>query len=1071
MSGGLSLPQSAVEAAGRSPRSATGPSPAFVDPTEVRLLGRLHVRRRDGSAIGDSEWRSRKNLDLFRILALSVGEPISVDRLVDMLWPGTAHERSRASLRTAASQLRGILGYDAIRRGREGLELENVWVDTNAFLARARASHQAHLEKRAAQSVASARQAEALYLRDLEIGEYSGEMAAWFATAQQRLIKVHTSLMVDAGMDALSLGWLRDASHFAERAMERDPYCEEAYRIGMLALAGIGEVKQALALYSRCKRLLGVELGVDPAAQTQAAYLQILRSGATLRVATTELVGRDADRSRVLQWVREASRSNGGCLVVIGPKGGGSSSLVRDVASELGVPLQRSKAPKEPSPQQTGSECVAYEGVERWRVGDLRHLLAAHRERGQHTTVLAAYRHGLDARADDELEDLRVEGLIETVFLDPLDRSQVDELARQLLSGALGPELLDTLIEKTGGLPGAVVETVQAWLSRGQLLHTSHGLDLVTEDPGAHGQAVYRQLRGLHEELTSAQQTVLGVVAVLGRTVSAEAVTTVLVGTGSTAEGGAGHSFTRTEVERALSYLQDLAVLKVDSRGRFTFENPLLRDVVCDWLRPAALRALHHAVALRLNLSPGARVDHWLRAGEPGLACASALEAANTAVAAHDFTAGRLHLTQACDLIDREIADPSDLVGILTQLAVCADRLGLDDEAQRSREEALQLAQTHDVLMPDEPSQWLSSVNQLTPKARHTGPLHHRVGISLTTPPSSEAEALLRTAYTSAVRRGDHVEASEARALIAGLILLPRRQFVEAGRLLARLGSEPVTPLTALSHIATQEAGVLLGDPGVEIEVLDEVRKVSPGLRGLTSGLQIEMLCALARHDQGRSDARTTLDSAIDHAMATQPEGPWRYVAARMLVERREYERADSLLDGAQPKVDGPTAQILVLVGKAAIALAQENPDLAERYLHKGIEKAQLTGATLMLPEMASRLVALGRDPDVESAIDHLDLAERSQGEVALGRERVTLALARAAVRAKMGRTLQAAEVAGAAAELATALGLGYSAVEARERRQAYLDEAYNRADTSLEDVEQAPTKLSRHKVRRLSVL
>lgn len=1041
------------------------------DPTEVRLLNRLYVRRKDGSVVAESEWRTRKHIDLFRILALSLGEPISVDRLIDMLWPDTDRERSRASLRTAASQIRGILGYDAVKRRRAGLELDGVWVDSQAFLARATVAHQAHLENRPVDAVSAARQAEALYLRDLEIGQvHSPEMAQWLETEQQRLIKAHTTLMIEAGADALALGWLRDASIFATNAIERNPYCEEAYRIGMLALAGMGEVEQGLALYSRCTDLLSEELGVDPAPQTHAVYLQILRSGAIVTPMVAPLVGRDAERRSMVSRVNAMSSTKGGCLLLTASERGGSTSVLESVAAELGLVVHSSSAQATKWQADSDRECHVYDGVEKWPVGQLRQLLASVSAESRGTTLLGSYRHGVNARADQELETLKAQGLVEVVDLKPLVRSQVEELAQHLLSGPKSPHLIDLLVEETGGRPGAVHDTIQKWVSRGRIVLTSQGLALATGDPGADRQAVYQQLRNAHDQLPGAQQSVLGVVAVVGEGVTAEAVATVLERWDRDEANGSIPDLSHQEVAEALTYLQDVSVLTVDPRGRFSFRSPVLHDVVCDWLRPSAKRAMHRRVVQRLRISPGSRVAHWLAAGEPDLACASAREAAASAIAIHDFAAGRDLLLRACELIDRDSADPRDMIEILSQLAFCAERLGLDEEANRNRATVSHLASTHAVKLPADPTDVLPPVNSISQRARPSSSLLERVGIPLSTAPSPEAEAMLRAAHSSAIRRGDEVEAADASAFIAGLILLPRRRFAEARQLLSVANSAPGSAPHVLSLLTSQEANVLLGDPGVDIALLDRVSQLAPGLLGLVSGLRVEMLCALARHDRCRPDARPALESALELAEASQPDGLWRFVAARMLIERREVERAVALTTSARLEECGPTGHLLVLLGQAAIATAQDQHDAAERHLQRGVERAQLTGATLVLPEVASRLVVLSREVDPSSAIDQLDLAERAQGEVAVGRERVTLALARSAVRANAGRTLNAAEVAGAAADLAVALGMEHLAFEAQVRRQAYLDEAYRRAEMSPDETEPpALMKPAFPKVRRLS--
>ena len=87
-----------------------------MDSVEVRLLGPLLVRRGDGSMVEADEWRTNEDARSVRLLALNSGRPMSVATVVDRLWPRVDWDRGRASLRTAASQLRKTLGADCIER-------------------------------------------------------------------------------------------------------------------------------------------------------------------------------------------------------------------------------------------------------------------------------------------------------------------------------------------------------------------------------------------------------------------------------------------------------------------------------------------------------------------------------------------------------------------------------------------------------------------------------------------------------------------------------------------------------------------------------------------------------------------------------------------------------------------------------------------------------------------------------------------------------------------------------------------------------------------------------------------
>ena len=140
-----------------------------MDSVEVRLLGPLLVRRADGSVVGAEEWRSNKTLDLLRLLALNAGRPMSVATVVDRLWPSVDWDHGRASLRTAASQLRKVLGTDCLERQAGCLAVTGVWFDTWAYIRLGNEVEQARRAGDDETVVRLVREAEALYTGDVEV--------------------------------------------------------------------------------------------------------------------------------------------------------------------------------------------------------------------------------------------------------------------------------------------------------------------------------------------------------------------------------------------------------------------------------------------------------------------------------------------------------------------------------------------------------------------------------------------------------------------------------------------------------------------------------------------------------------------------------------------------------------------------------------------------------------------------------------------------------------------------------------------------------------------------------------
>jgi DNA-binding SARP family transcriptional activator len=64
----------------------------------------------------------------------------------------------------------------------------------------------------------------------------------------------------------------------AKEAVALEPFRETSYQLLMRAHTAVGNRAEALRVYERCRSFLAEELGVPPSPQTEAVYLEILRS-------------------------------------------------------------------------------------------------------------------------------------------------------------------------------------------------------------------------------------------------------------------------------------------------------------------------------------------------------------------------------------------------------------------------------------------------------------------------------------------------------------------------------------------------------------------------------------------------------------------------------------------------------------------------------------------------------------------------------------------------------------------------------------------------------------------------
>ena len=479
---------------------------------EVRVLGQLLVRRPDGSIVGGDEWRTSKTLDLLRLLTLNGGRPVPVPTVIERLWPDVDWDRGRASLRTAASQLRKVLGVDCIERQAGSLQLARAWVDAWAWTELA---HESDLARRAGDHegvVALVRKAEGLYAGDVEVtsGEWDGDAATWFRDHRLRLL-------LDGAEAAGRCGWVRDGLDFALRAREID-LTEEVGRALMRAYAGLGATDRALDVYEELRHHLDTRLGVDPAPQTRALHMLVLSGTATLQ-AQHRAVGVEEAVGSLVSAVRRMSDQPDGCGVVwvCGRPGSGRSTVVSLAAEELELPLHDVSGlpfdgfevrPRDGAPRTEPAGMVVLSCRDLpppWAVGIV-HALA---ERYDGIIVVRCIECPVGVDAPDVV-----------VRMGPVDPSDLETVARMMLQGEPSPELMRRLRRESSGLAGAACAVLRHWLDAGLVLWREDGLAVGSPPERLSVVGAESTFRVALRTLEAAELDTLSVLAVHGEEIS-----------------------------------------------------------------------------------------------------------------------------------------------------------------------------------------------------------------------------------------------------------------------------------------------------------------------------------------------------------------------------------------------------------------------------------------------------------------------------------------------------------------------------------------------------------------------
>lgn len=256
--------------------------------------------------------------------------------------------------------------------------------------------------------------------------------------------------------------------------------------------------------------------------------------------------------------------------------------------------------------------------------------------------------------------ELRRDGHLREVVIDPLDRAETAALAARVLGGPLGSSLAALLYHRTQGLPFFVEELAAA-------LVTSHRL---TEGPGGWALAdtgevpIPDTLRDAvllrADGLSAAGREALGVAAVLGLDIDLDLVE-ALLGTGV-----------------GLTELIERGILLERGPGQAAFRHALVREAIYGEVPWPRRRTLHRTIATELaacGTAPAIIAEHWLAGREFEQGRRSLLAAAEASCAAHAYRDAARALQRALELWPEDDAEVERLAA-LDQLGACAQRAG-----------------------------------------------------------------------------------------------------------------------------------------------------------------------------------------------------------------------------------------------------------------------------------------------------------------------------------------------------------------------------------------------------------
>ncbi|GEE03506.1 hypothetical protein nbrc107696_39520 [Gordonia spumicola] len=281
--------------------------------TVIGLLGPVTV---DGAGVPGL--RARR---LLVALVAADGRPVSANRLIDDVWGEAPPKSAGAALHTQISRLRPLIG-DAALVGADGSYVLSGYETDLAAAERLLAEGDAEQASRLWRGTVGS-----------DLGPGDGPADGLRAQARRLRARIDEAL----AHAAMARGDWPCATAIAQATIDDDPLDEAAHVLLMRALAADGRTSEALAAYSRLRRILAEELGADPGPEATAVNAELVssvsppvRRASQPRLRGDPLIGRDAD-VRAIRGLLSEHR----VVTVQGPGGVGKTSIATTIGDLL----------------------------------------------------------------------------------------------------------------------------------------------------------------------------------------------------------------------------------------------------------------------------------------------------------------------------------------------------------------------------------------------------------------------------------------------------------------------------------------------------------------------------------------------------------------------------------------------------------------------------------------------------------------------------------------------------------------------------------------------------------------
>lgn len=232
-----------------------------------------------GAVLTGADLHGRTGRRAVAWLLLNPNDPVTRESLAGAIWGDNLPAAWPGSLSALLSKLRVPLERVGVgistSSGSHALVLPpDAWIDVNAALE----SLETAVAHCRAGSHAAAFGALAVTIATTRQPLVAGEEADWLTPMRERLARARAT-----ALELLADLWLANnesalAIEAAAELAQLDPYRDAGHQRLMRAHLQRGDRAKAIQAYGQFRELLSNEIGVDPSPETQALYLEALRS-------------------------------------------------------------------------------------------------------------------------------------------------------------------------------------------------------------------------------------------------------------------------------------------------------------------------------------------------------------------------------------------------------------------------------------------------------------------------------------------------------------------------------------------------------------------------------------------------------------------------------------------------------------------------------------------------------------------------------------------------------------------------------------------------------------------------